>query len=151
MNTLYKSVTGFMCLMFTLQISAQQNTPSKPSLFAAYPSVINCTEQELSRVFTLAEGQPVVLSFSNNFNFGGSITSRVTRYSNLQSSVIKSPVFNNAIFSLSKRTNADNSITYVGGIINENYADGYMLKKDNAGAYSLQKIELSRQLPTCTQ
>ena len=59
----------------------------------------------------------------------------------MQSAIIRSPVFNNAIFHISKRTNPDNSITYVGRIINQNYFDGYELKIDAFGNYHLIKIE----------
>ena len=55
--------------------------------------------------------------------------------------LVKSPSFNNALLCLSKRINDDNSITYVGRIINEKYADGYALVKDNAGNYSFTKIK----------
>jgi len=46
----------------------------------------------------------------------------------------------NTLLSISKRINDDNTITYVGRIINEKYADGYELKKDNNGNYSFNKI-----------
>ena len=47
----------------------------------------------------------------------------------------------NSLFSISKRINDDNTITYVGRIINEKYADGYELKKDNYGNYTFNKIK----------
>ncbi len=47
----------------------------------------------------------------------------------------------NALLSISRRINDDNSVTYVGRIINEKYADGYELIKDNSGNYSFTKIK----------
>ena len=43
--------------------------------------------------------------------------------------------------SISKRIDDDNTITYVGRIINEKYADGYELIKDKSGNYSFNKIK----------
>ena len=50
------------------------------------------------------------------------------------------------MFSVSKRTNDDNSITYVGRIVNDKYSDGYELKSDSAGNYFLTKINMSEIL-----
>ncbi len=131
----------------SLKSFAQQN--NRPKLFNNFPDIINCSEAELARVFTTAEGQNISLSFSNNFIYAGNISSSVVKYSNLHSTIIKSPVFNNAIFHLSKRINDDNSITYVGRIINTNYGDMYELKKDISGTYQLIKNETSHVMQDC--
>ena len=139
-------------LLFSLSAAtghAQQTNAPKPKLFNNFPAIINCSEAELARVFPTPQGQSISLSFSNNFNFGGAVTSNVVKYSNLQSAVIKSPAFNNAIFHISKRTNSDNSITYVGRIINQNYFDGYELKRDAAGNYQLVKMETDKVIQDC--
>lgn len=132
----------------SLKSIAQQNN-NRPKLFSNFPDIINCSETELSRVFTIAEGQNISLSFSNNFIFAGNLSSSIVKYSNLHSTIIKSPVFNNAIFNLSKRINDDNSITYVGRIINTNYGDMYELKKDISGNYQLVKTETSYVIQDC--
>lgn len=128
-------------LFFFLTGFAQPAGLPKPELFSNFPDIINCSTAELDLVFAKSEGQNIDLSFSNSFNFGGTVTSNVVKYANLQSVIIKSSVFNNAIFHISKRTNPDNSITYVGLIINQNYFDGYELKTDAAGNYKLIKIQ----------
>jgi hypothetical protein len=43
--------------------------------------------------------------------------------------------------SISKRINDDQTITYVGRIINNNYADGYELKREKNGSYTMHKIK----------
>lgn len=128
-----------------------QNPGLKPKLFANYPGVIICSEAELSRAFNSSAGQAISLSFSNNFSFSGTVTSNITKYNNLQSAVLSSPAFDNTIFSISKLTNADHSITYVGRIINRNYFDGYELKKDITGNYKLLKIETDKVIQDCSQ
>jgi hypothetical protein len=70
----------------------------------------------------------------------------VQRYKNLKSYIIKSDVLNGAMFSVSERINDDNSITYVGRIVNDKYSDGYELKVDAAGNYFLNKINMNELL-----
>ena len=139
-----------LLLCFTSKIGLSQNA-TKPKQFNSFPAIINCTEAELSKVFTSSPGQNINLTFSDNFLFGGAVISNVVKYSNLQSANIKSPVFNNSIFNISKRVNNDNSITYVGRIINRDYFDGYELKKNAAGNYQLIKIETDKVIQNCGQ
>jgi hypothetical protein len=141
-----------MLLLFTIITAtgfSQQAATTKPKLFAAFPEVIDCSQPELARIFTLAQGQQATVAIAGNFAFSGTVTGNVMKLSNLQTVVIKSPAFSNAIFHVSKRTNADNSVIYVGRIINEAFADGYELKRTATGSYQLQKIETERVMPDC--
>jgi hypothetical protein len=144
-----------MLLLFTFitatGFSQLAINPPKPKLFAAFPESIDCSAAELAKVFTLAQGQPANVPFAGSFAFNGTVSSNVVKFSNLQSVVIKSPAFSNAIFHVSKRILADNSILYVGRIINDAFADGYELKHDAAGNYRLQKIETEKVMPDCNQ
>ncbi len=135
------SITGF---------SQNGNIP-KPRQFSNFPDIINCSVAELSSIFNSTPGQNINLSFSGNFSFSGNVTSNVVKYSNLQTAVIKSPVFNNTIFNVSKIINADSSVSYLGRIINKNYFDGYELKRNAAGNYQLIKIETDRVIQDCRQ
>ncbi|MBL0182324.1 MAG: hypothetical protein IPP96_08520 [Chitinophagaceae bacterium] len=139
-------------LLFTfLATTGYSQTVSKPKQFSNFPDVINCAETELSNIFNATPGQNISLSFSDNFSFSGDVVNSVVKYSNLQSAVIKSPAFHNSIFSVSRITNKDNSVSYVGRIINKNYFDAYELKKNAAGNYQLIKVETDRVIPDCTQ
>jgi len=143
-----------LMLLFSLQAAtgfSQNPNGNKPKQFSSYPDVINCTEAELSRVFSGTTGQDISLNFSNDFMFSGKITSNLVKYSNLQTAVIKSPAFNNSILNISKRINQDNSITYIGRIINVDYFDGYELKKNITGNYQLIKIETDKVIQPCFQ
>jgi hypothetical protein len=126
----------------------QSNNP-KPKQFSDFPETIICSEQELSKVFTASPGQNISLSFSNNFTFAGNVTSNLAKYANLQSAVIVSPDYSNTIFSVSKITNGDGSISYIGRIINKNYFDGFELKKNASGIYQLKKVETDRVIQDC--
>lgn len=74
----------------------------------------------------------------------------MVKYANLQTAVIKSPVFGDAVFAVSKITNADKSVSYIGRIISKKYFDGYELKKDTQNNYRLIKIETDRVIQDCS-
>ena len=135
-----------VCLQSTAGFSQSGN---KPKQFSNFPDVINCTETELNKVFTASAGQNISLSFSDNFTFAGNVKSNMARFSNLQSANIQSPAFNNSLFNISRRINEDNSITYIGLIINRDYFDGYDLRKNSNGNYQLIKIETDRMIQDC--
>lgn len=128
-------------MLTCLYSSKAQNTTPRPNLFDAFSNTINCSTSELERVFTIAEGNAVQLSFGN-FVFQGTVSASVNRYANLKNVLIRSSNFNGALFSISKRINDDNSVIYVGRIIHSQYADGYQLKIDASGNYFLNKIKL---------
>ncbi len=151
MNRLAPYACALMCTLFTTVGFSQSHPAAKPKQFDNFPRVINCSAAELSKAFATTAGQNINLSFSDNFSFSGNVLDNTVKYSNLQSVVLKLGAFNNSVFSLSKRTEADNSITYVGRIINKNYFDGYELKKDASGNYQLIKIETDRVIQDCTQ
>ena len=141
MKTIYKVFVLCITLSASYNTNAQVITSSRPYLFNNFSSTIPTAVTELDKAFLGAEGSSIQLNFTNNFSFTGTILSSVKRYSNLSSVIIKSPSLNNSLLSISKRINDDNSITYVGRIINEKYADGYELKKDNYGNYTFNKIK----------
>ena len=138
-------------LLSFIAITGFSQNNSKPKQFSSFPERINCSEQELARIFNAAAGQPISLSFSDNFTFTGNVTSNMAKYANLQSVIIVSPDYFNTIFNISRITNNDGSISYIGRIINKNYYDGYELNKNTAGNYQLKKIETDRVIQDCTQ
>ena len=121
--------------------TAQVITSSRPDLFNSFSANIPASVTELDKAFIAGKGSSIQLNFANKFSFTGTVFSSVQRYSNLSSVIIKSPLLQNSLLSISKRINDDNTITYIGRIINEKYADGYELQKDNTGNYSFNKIK----------
>lgn len=140
-----------LSLFLSLIIMTGFGQATKPKQFSNYPDIINCSEQELSKVFTVSAGQTISLSFSNNFTFSGTVKSNISKYANLQSAVIESPDFSNTIFNVSKIIKTDGSISYVGHIINKSFFDGFELKKNATGNYQLKKIESDRMIQDCVQ
>lgn len=141
----------WMLLFVLINSTAYAQTGNKPRQFSAYPAIIHCTETELNGVFAKAPGQNISLSFSDNFHFNGTLINNVVKYNNLQSAVIRSPYFNNSIFSISRIINNDNSVSFTGRIINRDFFDGYELRATAPGNYELVKIETDRVIPDCSQ
>ena len=129
MKIISKAFVLCIILITSYHTNAQVTTSSKPSLFNNFSANISTAVKELDKAFLGAEGSSMQFNFANNFSFTGTVFSSVQRYSNLSSVIIKLPSLHNSLLSISKRINDDNTITYVGRIINEKYADGYELKK----------------------
>jgi hypothetical protein len=130
-----------MLLSITFSAKAQVVTSSRPYLFNSFSANIPASVNELDKAFAAIPGSSIQFNFAGKFPFSGIVLSSVQKYSNLSSVIIKSSLLQNALLSISKRINDDKTITYVGRIINEKYADGYELKKDNTGNYSFTKIK----------
>ncbi len=128
-------------IFFSFTSNAQILSSNKSSLFTGVASSFKTAISELDKAFLVKEGSAIQLQLSNNFIFSGTILSSVQRYGKLSSIIIKSASLHNTLLALSKRINDDNSITYVGRILNESYADGYELKKNIDGTYAFNKIK----------
>lgn len=132
-------------MLFTLLISltgglkAQIVTERRPQLFAAFAKTINFPKTELEKIFNTPEGRTIKLSLGDNVALTGVITSSIQRYHNLQSVIVKLNNLDNSIFGISKRINDDNSISYIGRIINTKYADAFEVKTDANGNYFINK------------
>ena len=151
MKTLIPYTVLLLFSLISVTVHSQSTASVKPQLFNSFPDKLNCSVTELSKAFTATIDQNINLSFSDNFLFSGKVISNVIKYTNLQTIVIKSTLFGNAIFVLSKIKNRDNSIVYAGHIINAKYFDGYELKKDVSDYYQLIKIETDKVIPDCSQ
>lgn len=146
----YATYALYILFSFISMTGFSQNNSQKPTQFNSYPAIVNCNQQELTKIFNTAQGQTINLSFSDNFNFSGTVTSNIVKYANLQTAIVVSPDFSNTIFSVSKITNNDGSISYIGRIVNKNYFDGFELKKNTTGEYQLVKTEIDRVMPDCS-
>jgi ribosomal protein S4E len=141
MKRIYKVAVFFTLLISFNSIKAQIVTERRPQLFAAFAKTINFPKTELEKIFTTPEGRTIKLSLGENVGFTGIITSSIQRYHNLQSVVVRLNNLDGTVFGISKRTNDDNSITYIGRIINTKYADAFELKTDATGNYFINKTK----------
>lgn len=151
MKTLSKSMLAiFFCLSASAGFS-QTSPVSKPTIFGRFPNTIDCAVSTFANAFNLKEGQHIILSFSDNFKFSGTVISNIVKYSNLQSMTIQSDQSDKTIFHLSKQINDDNSYNYVGRIMNPTASDGYQIKKDITGNYKFIKVDTEKVLQECNQ
>lgn len=137
--------------LFFLTGTAQVTTNNKPLLFSNFPDIINCTATQLNSFFEGAQGQNVKVAFNDKIIIAGNVKSNIVKYSNLQTVTIKLPAFNNILFTLSKRSDEHENITYVGHLFDYAFADGYELKQIDNLNYKLIKISMEKALPACNQ
>jgi hypothetical protein len=129
---------------------AQKSENSSKEIFAKFPVKINIPQNLLNTTINAKSGELVAISFNSDFTFNGVVISNEKVFYNLQTVIIKSPSFNNALFQLSKIINPDQTESYVGRIINVEASDAYLIAKDESNNYLLEKIELKSILQDCS-
>lgn len=140
MKRISKAVV-LLTLLFSFNNSkAQIVGDNRPQIFSAFAEKINFPTSELERIFNTPQGSSIKLSLSN-VGFSGLIISSLQKFENLKSVSIRLNDLDNTILGISKRTNDDRSITFVGRIINPKYADGFELKSDANGNYFITKVK----------
>jgi hypothetical protein len=123
-----KTLKNFLSLLLCLTTAAafsQKTGPSGAKLFASYPDQIAVSKHVLQNTLNASQGEEINISFNTTFNFKGVVISNIKKYDNLQSVMIKSAEFGNAILQVSRIINVDKSISYTGRIINPGAFDGY--------------------------
>ena len=138
-----------VCLCTYAAGFTQQTTAAKPRVFDNQPSSITISENLLQSFFSLSPNQETILDFGSSFKFPCRVLSKQAKYNNLHTVIVKSSLFGNAIFQVSRITNDDNSISYVGRIMNERAFDGFAIKKGSDGTYKLEKFETGKILDEC--
>lgn len=132
-------------------VNAQNNNAAKPLLFKNFPDKITFANSELDKAFSSSISQQANVYFTTNFSFNGTVVSNITKYGNMQTVLIQSKDFADAILSITKITSANGQTAFKGRIVNAKYADGYELKKDTAGNYQLIKFKTDKLLQDCKQ
>lgn len=138
-----------VCLCVYATSFSQSTSAAKPKLFESLPSSITISESLLQSFFSLSPNQETTLDFGGQFTFPCRVLSKQAKYNNLQTVIVKSPSFGNAIFQVSRVTNEDNTISFSGRIINEKAFDGYAIKRTTNGTYLLEKFETDKVLDPC--
>ena len=140
MNYLLKAAV--LCiLIFSFKPSKAQETDRRPQLFTVFSNTISFPKPELEKAFNTTEGQVIKLSLGNNFSFTGTVASSVQTFENLQNVIIRLDFLDNSVLGISKITNDDKSVSYIGRIVNSKYADGFEIKSDANGNYFMNKIK----------
>ncbi len=141
-------LTLLLCL--TTAAAFSQTSSVKPKLFANLPENIAVETNTLEKVFYVPVGLNISLAFGGGLVFNGKVSSNEIKYKNLRTVTVISSELNNSILAVSMITNSDNTITYVGRIINPGASDGYEIKKSVTGDYRLQKFQTDKILQDCS-
>lgn len=138
------AIGGFLSLSH-LHSGAQENLPvnqpdyHKPAIFNDLPPKINVVAPDLESLFDLSVGQTVIAKITKAFPFKGTVVSTSGSSSaSLRSVVIRSSTRQGAVFTFSKLTHENGTVSYRGRIISRNSIDAYDLMQEN-GQYFLQK------------
>jgi hypothetical protein len=150
MKILTKAVFVLLLTTSTFSVFSQKNDKAKKSIFTEFPGTIEISKSTLKNTLGAIAGQTISIPFNAHFTFTGKVLSNDLKYNDLQSMIIKSELYPNTLFQLSKITNKDNSIKYVGRIINSDALEVFEIKNDMADNYSLQKIDLDKILQDCS-
>ena len=137
------------CLLFGAgHISAQQvqrkapvpNEPdyNKPRLFADLPDKIDFNPADLAGLFTYDVGQNVSISISREFDFSGQVVSK-SDASAAATVVIRSTNRLGARLVLTRVTDTDGSVRYLGRIISMQHGDSYEITSDKNQYYFKKK------------
>ncbi|HRN71489.1 MAG TPA: hypothetical protein PLM81_00080 [Ginsengibacter sp.] len=145
MKTLHKGIALLLLLFTSNQILAQSNPIRQNALFRGSAEKLAVTTNELDKAFTAPKGTVVSFKFQD-LVFKGEVVSNIKRYENLHTVIVRSATLDNSLLSISKRINDDQTISYVGRILNERSADGYELTKNADGAYNFKKIKTDELL-----
>lgn len=144
-------VLALLCVMTIKNAGAQKRSSAKPYLFKEFPSVINCTEQQLASLFTYNSGTEVTLLLPDGLALKGPVRWWAKKYSNLQAVSIKLTEYNNTLFSVSRRYDANNQFVYVAHLFNPDFADGYELRHKGGNEYQLVKMETEKIIQICSR
>jgi hypothetical protein len=143
---------GFVVFIILTQTSiAQQHRTAKPTLFSNFPATINCTDDQLSKLFLSPKDQNIKLTLSGNLVLQGTVKSRISKYGKMETINVQLPAFDNVLFSVTKSMDENNTVIYTAHLFNNKYADGYQLKKSGKNTYQFEKIAMETMLPACNQ
>lgn len=126
--------------------SAREKNMGKSALFTYVAERVAADPAIMQNLFAAQMGESMTVKFSDNLQLNGRVM-MTEQETNFQSITLRCTNFPGALFTLSKVTDADGSINYVGAIISNNHKDMISLEKDSNGNYAWVKKNLSEILP----
>jgi hypothetical protein len=145
-----KTITQTMLLLLLSFTALNSFAQSEKSIFPSFPQAIEISQENLKNALSVTEGMQISIPFNSNFTFSGTVISNEMKYANLQSMMIRSSINNKIVFQLSKIINKNNSIKYVGRIIDPSTNEVFEIKNEKQDSYTLQKNDLKKILQDCS-
>ncbi|MGE5108683.1 MAG: hypothetical protein ACM3H8_14155 [Sphingobacteriales bacterium] len=122
--------------------SAKEKNVNKQSLFVNIAERTTADFNLMQNLFNLKTGQGTTIKLSDNLQLMGHVV-MTEQQSSMQSVTLRCTNFPNTLFTLSKVTLEDGSVTYTGAILNHQSKDVITLEKDDNGIYAWTKKNLS--------
>ncbi len=151
MLSVKRTMLLFLLCLTTAAVTAQSTNPPRTAAFSNQAQSIFLSESTLSNAMLFTKGQQATIQLGDSFTFPGEVISNDQVYYNLQTIIVRSAAFNNALLQISRQTNEDKSVDYVAQIFGNKTTDGFQLKKSSDGTYVLQKFETDVILQDCNQ
>jgi hypothetical protein len=146
MKTIGRILLYSLISLYAGSVSAQV----KQAAFKTLPANIALSPAIFQQIFDADNNSAIQLAFSDQFTFRGMVMSNRKPYPNLQTVIVKTDEFQNALLQFSKIIGPDLQVSYTGKIIPMHATDGYSLKKDEKQQYHLEKFELKNMLQDCS-
>lgn len=126
---------AYACFL-TFSVNAQQvpspdNFIEKTLLFNRLPGKFAIDHFLLGKIFGLAVHSKIIIPVSGSQYFEGSVMDKVQKNSHVLSVNIKTSNFDGALLNLSRIVYDENTVMYIGRIINIRYGDAFVLRKEN--------------------
>lgn len=122
--------------------SAKEKNVDKHNLFVNVAERTTADFNLMQNLFNLKTGQGTTIKLSDNLQLMGHVV-MTEQQSSMQSITLRCTNFPNALFTLSKVTSEDGTVTYAGAILNHQNKDVINLEKDDTGNYAWIKRNLS--------
>ncbi|HRE52184.1 MAG TPA: hypothetical protein PK339_12225 [Flavitalea sp.] len=135
-------LSGLLCLLPCAVAWAQQTRlplhqkkTDKPLLFAALPERFECDAAEISALFSREINERFSTSLSDRLLLEGLVIDKMLDNRGVLSVNIRLQNYDNALFNLTLRLQANNTASIQGRILHPRYGDALMLTKENNTFY----------------
>ena len=150
MKPIYSTCIMLVFTLISLLGFAQESTVSKNTFFSLQPDTVYIHSGLFESIMNVKTGSTISIKFTDNIIFDGIVLSNEQAYQNQQTVLIKSSEANNALFQLSKIVTTENKELFVGRLLNTETENGYLISKNVANNYQLNKISLKNILQDCS-
>jgi hypothetical protein len=132
---------GIVLLIISLNASSQKTAPLnqtlavKSQLFSRLPERLPVSSTGLEKIFSASSSGTLKITLSNSVTLEGVILERVQRTPRIVTVNMKLLNYDGALLTISRMTDEDAQVTYMGRIINIKYGDALVLSTENSQVF----------------
>jgi hypothetical protein len=127
-------------------LALNPNRIEKPLLFAALPEASEIGADVIRQLLGAAENEQINIQLSSQLHIKGQIVAKNQQIPGTFSINIRAENYHNALFNLTVRLLADNTLSYQGRILHPRYGDALVLTREN-NRYYFRKRPLKLYMP----